>query len=115
MTQHNWLDYPPRRSAPRARRTDPHTSHLAARSVAGTLTDTQEMVYRFLRSFGPAADHVWIPALKRDLVCSASEQSLRSRRGELAKAGWVRVAPGHLEVRTPRGRLAIVWEATGHD
>lgn len=97
----------------RARTTDPHTSHEAAREVGRTLTEVQTLVHGYLRKVGPMPDHRWIASFRIDHPehRMITEQSLRSRRAELATAGLVRAYPQGPESITPRGRRCVVWEA----
>ena len=96
-----------------ARRTDPSTSHEAARSVHG-LTERREAVLRILRERGPMTDSRMVAAYleERDQDPLAREwpqqsvSGLRTRRAELVDDGLV-VPVG--ESRTPAGRRAIVW------
>jgi hypothetical protein len=96
---------------PHARRTDPQTSHEAAKSVtnvektkaaiwkllADPLTDTELMSkYRVQMLFGDAPE--------------ASESGVRSRRAELVAEGMVE-ATGERR-KTPSGRSSMVWVRT---
>jgi hypothetical protein len=73
----------------RARRGDPETSHLAARSVK-LLTETQTRVSACL-SHGPGTDDDIIDRYRRYHPCDlTTNQSIRSRRAELVSAGFVR-------------------------
>lgn len=100
-------------SRPRARRTDPGTSHAAAASV-DNITATQFYILTLLQN---ALTDYELVDLYGELfaysdeneVPRASESGIRSRRAELVARGLV-VDTG--ERRTmPSGRLAIVWKA----
>jgi hypothetical protein len=93
---------------PRARNTDPQTSHDAADSVTH-LTETQAYVLRVLRR--PRTDPQLIEAyrkLKRAPL--ASESGIRTRRAELVEKGLVQDT-GQRDL-TPYGRQSIVWSAS---
>lgn len=90
---------------PNARRTDPTTSHEAARSI-DNITQTQDFILKALKR--PATDVVLVERyrnLKR--APRASESGIRSRRAELVLRGLVKDT-GLREV-LPSGRRAIVW------
>lgn len=90
---------------PRARNTDPKTSHTAAESVTN-LTQTQATILRVLQR--PRTDTQLIEAyrkLKRAPL--ASESGIRSRRAELVEKGLV-VDSGNRGL-TPFNRRSIVW------
>lgn len=92
---------------PKARKTDPVTSHDAAESVRN-VTQTQEYVLKALTK--PRTDSEMIAAyrnMKRAPL--ASESGLRSRRAELVAAGLV-VDTGDTAV-LPSGRLSKRWVA----
>ena len=92
----------------RARRSDPQTSHEAARSLsASKLRDSQKAVLSHFRKFGPMTDtdliNVYVGAPQ-------SRSGLRTRRKELADHGLIEDT-GVLK-KLPTGRRAIVWRAT---
>jgi len=92
---------------PRARRSDPRTSHDAAESVKN-VTATQAFVLRVLRK--PRTDTQLIEAyrsLKKAPL--ASESGIRSRRAELVDKGLV--ADTGQRALTPFGRQSTVWAA----
>jgi len=90
-----------------ARRTDPATSHDAARSLSpDKLRDSQKAVLGHFRKFGPMTD--------TDLVNMyvgppQSRSGLRTRRSELAGRGLIEDTGARK--RLPTGRNAIVWRA----
>ena len=93
---------------PRARTTDPKTSHDAAESVR-EITATQEYVLKALRR--PRTDVELVKAysaFKR--APRASESGIRSRRAELVRSGLVRDSDRRVKLES--GRFAIVWEKT---
>ena len=94
---------------PRARNTDPKTSHTAAESVTN-LTQTQATILRVLKR--PRTDTQLIEAyrkLKRAPL--ASESGIRSRRAELVDKGLV--VDSGTRALTPFNRQSIVWAANG--
>jgi hypothetical protein len=93
---------------PKARRTDPKTSHDAADSVRD-VTATQEYVLRALRR--PRADVELVEAYRNfKRAPRASESGLRTRRSELVRQGLVRDSGRRIVLES--GRAAIVWEKT---
>lgn len=93
---------------PRARRTDPKTSHDAAESVRD-VTATQEYVLRALRR--PRTDPELLEAYRKfKRAPRASESGVRSRRAELVRRGLVRDSGRRIVLES--GRAAIVWEKT---
>ncbi len=94
---------------PRARRTDPQTSHDAAASV-DNVTITQSYVLQALRK--PRTDPELIEAYRNIRKAPpASESGIRTRRAELVDKGFV-VDSGVRSI-TPFGRQAIVWSVNG--
>lgn len=90
---------------PKARRTDPQTSHDAAESVK-RVTDTQSYILQALRR--PRTDIQLVEAYVRiGKAPRASESGIRSRRAELVRKGLV-IDSGVKQV-LPSGRKAIVW------
>ena len=106
---------PPEAVKPRARTTDPDTSHEAAKSV-DDLTAKQMAVYDVMLRIGPATDERIRQAYEirhkqgfSDLYPKQSESGLRTRRSELVKAGFVFDTGGRESMST--GRMAILWKA----
>ena len=105
---------------PHARRTDPETSHAAARSITN-LTDAQFAILQFIRTRGEMADHElvaryqgWCKGVYGQTWPQMSESGIRTRRKELTDQGLV-VDTG-VRVPTQSGRQAIVWRAlTGRE
>lgn len=93
----------------RARRTDPGTSHAAARSIEATqLRESQRLIYRLLEQHGPMSD---VEIYGRMVgVTKISSSGCRTRRKELVEKGYVQ-ATGRT-VKLSSGRQAIVWEVT---
>lgn len=95
---------------PKARHTDPLTSHQAAARVKH-LSETKKAIMRLL--FRKTMTDVELIKRYNQLVAigkapQASESGIRSRRAELVERGYI--APsGRLE-RLPSGRNAIVWK-----
>ena len=91
---------------PRARRTDPKTSHDAADGVRD-VTATQDYVLRALRR--PRTDVELVEAYRNfKRAPRASESGLRTRRSELVRRGLVRDSGRRIVLES--GRAAIVWE-----
>jgi hypothetical protein len=90
---------------PRARNTDPQTSHDAADSVKN-VTLTQAAVLKILKR--PRTDPQLIEAYRKlKRVPLASESGIRTRRAELVDKGLV--ADTGQRATTPFGRRATVW------
>lgn len=88
---------------PRARTTDPETSHEAAASVRNR-TATQDEILRVLSEEGPSTDERiagWYESPP------ASPSGIRTRRAELVAQGKVVNTGKRAHVAT--GRMAIVW------
>ena len=91
---------------PKARKTDPKTSHEAAKSVV-RVTETQLIILQLLRK--SMTDQELISAYKKLMPYKAppaSESGIRSRRAELVQFSLVK-AKG--ESKTMFGRKCIVW------
>jgi hypothetical protein len=94
-----------------ARVTDPATSHEAADSVKD-ITVVQRTILSILReAYMPDQQLVveYAKRVEKGTAKHATEQSIRSRRAELARQGLVSVV-GYTV--TTSGRRAQVWEAT---
>jgi len=95
-------------TTPRARNTDPTTSHQAAGSVAtDTITRTQALILEALRAHGPLTDEQLCQRIADVERKPVSVSGIRTRRSELVTAGCV-VDTGHRQP-TRTGRSAIVW------
>jgi hypothetical protein len=96
---------------PRARATDPSTSHAAAASAAHGQSTAQAGILHVLRTNGPLTDTALVDVYQRyaraGIVRPQSDSGIRSRRAELVASGQV-LAAGR--VRLPSGRLALRWE-----
>lgn len=92
---------------PRARNTDPETSHQAATSVAD-LRHTQRIVYTLLSIEGPQTDEELLLLWNDRIAERISPSGLRTRRNELVDAGLVRDTGERRPIQS--GRNAIVWE-----
>lgn len=90
---------------PRARSTDPSTSHAAARSVLAH--PGREAVFACLLVHGPLTDEELYEHQEVRFYCSPS--GARTRRAELVDAGVVR--DSRYRRKTKSGRKSIVWEA----
>jgi len=97
-----------------ARRTDPDTSHQAARSVTN-LGRTRDLIREILKEHGPQTDENLITlyknkVLQNDLWKSykmASDSGIRTRRKELVSLGFVRMIDK--EGKTRSGNSSIRW------
>lgn len=97
-------DFEPR---PRARNSDPDTSHEAADSVEDVLA-TQGLVVDLLVEYGPMTDKaIWMLFVRKHGIGVASESGVRTRRSELVRKRYV-VNTGE-KVTLGSGRRAIVW------
>lgn len=96
---------------PYARKTDPGTSHIAARSVQN-ISPTQQGILNLLKNAmtDESLVNVYTGLAKGGYVPAASDSGIRSRRAELVKQGLV-VDTGERDKMTT-GRLATVWKAT---
>jgi hypothetical protein len=104
---------PPAR--PRARATDPETSHAAAASIAPKRQRaTQLAVLELLRKAGPLHDYALIARYDEARIGHGwppqTRSGLQTRRHELVTAGLVRDSGERILLET--GRRAILWEAT---
>lgn len=90
---------------PAARKTDPKTSHKAAKSVKN-VSETQSFILRALRK--PMTDQQ-IAQVYRSYKTApyASDSGLRTRRSELVSLGLVKATQDTR--KTASGRQAIVW------
>jgi hypothetical protein len=92
--------------APRARTTDPDTSHAAAASVT-SLANTQRGIYMLLSLDGPATDEELLYRWHERMAAPMSPSGLRTRRSELVDMGYVRDTGDRRPLQS--GRNAIVW------
>lgn len=86
----------------RARTSDPQPSHAAAASVKH-ITEAQDLIQHFLKSYGPMTDEQIYPLVKH--VCSPS--GARTRRAELVALG--KIAAHSESGRTQAGRRCTIW------
>lgn len=96
---------------PRARHTDPSTSHAAAASVKNT-TLTQQRILQVLEASGPMTDEQIATAYTRSFPQQpVSPSGLRTRRSEMARRGLIQQAEGALDIgTTAAGRRSKLWE-----
>jgi hypothetical protein len=99
---------------PRARNTDPQTSHEAAASVRN-LTETQAVIldlFEFKTSLMTDNKLIgWYQWAVANLDApEASESGIRSRRAELVRAGELEDSGNREKLKS--GRYAIVWTKT---
>lgn len=96
---------------PRARTSDPSTSHAAAASVTG-LRDNQEAVLGLLRAVGPSTDEYLVELYEAHAVRpKQSPSGIRTRRKELATMEPPLVIDTGRKAKLKSGRKAIVWGA----
>lgn len=102
---------PPGVTGPRARSTDPATSHAAAGSV-GDLRESQRAVLACFLQHGPMHDEKL--EVRYSQQPRQSESGLRTRRRELVDLGLLRDS-GSTSL-TVHGRKTVVWQLTdqGH-
>lgn len=92
---------------PRARITDPDTSHLAADTVVN-VTELHQAIYTIILHHGPIDDTTIYPMVRKWI--NASDSSVRTRRHELVEMGYVREFKGaHGE--SDFGRATTLWNA----
>lgn len=95
-------------TTPRARNTDPATSHQAAATITlSTVTDTQRMILDALQAHGPLTDEQLCQRIAEIERKPVSVSGIRTRRSELAADGRV-IDTGDRQP-TRAGRQAIVW------
>lgn len=96
---------------PRARRTDPQTSHDAAASV--DLRGSHRAVLRLLDSYGPMTDEELVAKYVKNMTQLAlprqSESGIRTRRKELTTMDPPQVVDSGEKKALKSGRKAIVW------
>lgn len=99
-------------STPVARLTDPATSHHAAQSVrVSDLPAVKQTIITLFAVRGAMTDEeLWTVWQERIHTTPISPSGLRTRRRELADAGWLRDSGTRRPLQS--GRMAIVWEAT---
>jgi hypothetical protein len=100
------------RAEPRARTTDPETSHAAAASVRNP-TANQAAVLRVLKNSGPITDETLVRAYTHNShnnmnLPQQSESGIRTRRKELVDA---RLVAAYDKVRGSTGRMMTRWRA----
>jgi hypothetical protein len=95
-------------TAPKARNTDPTTSHQAAASVTvDTITSTQARILDALQANGPMTDEELCQDIAATTASPVSVSGIRTRRSELVTAGRIIDTGRRQPTRT--GRKAIVW------
>ena len=92
---------------PRARATDPDTSHAAAASV-NRVSETHQAIYTLILHHGPITDEALLPLLHKTFSL-VSPSGARSRRAELVKMGRVRNTGNTAILES--GRQATLWAA----
>ena len=95
-------------TTPRARTSDPETSHHAAGTVTQlAVTRTQNLILEALRGHGPLTDEELCRRLADAQAEAVSVSGVRTRCSELVTAGRVVDTGERKPTRT--GRSAIVW------
>lgn len=93
-----------------ARRTDPETSHEAAKSVSEeSITETQRAIIKLLGTTPMNDDQLfqmYFQGAEQGYWKHASMSGVRSRRSELVKRGIVKNVG---RTKTSFGRAAIIW------
>lgn len=102
---------------PVARTTDPETSHEAATSARRSAETVMGRVYRILAAANKGMTHDQIISEYRRQAARlgwkpASDSGIRTRVGELVKAGDVEQVL-HTRSRSKYGREAALWRAVG--
>lgn len=92
---------------PRARRTDPATSHDAAASVRN-MTQTHRALLALISLEGPLTDEALLLLWNDRIAERISPSGLRTRRAELVDLGLVRDSGQRKPLES--GRAAIAWE-----
>ncbi len=97
---------------PKARTTDPETSHAAAASLEH-LTERRQAVWAILAEYGPLTDEALLAIYDQladdGLIPPQSPSGVRTRRNELTKLGLA-IDTGQRGT-TVSGRAAILWGA----
>lgn len=106
------FDFTP--ETPRARRSDPATSHMAAASVGG-IRKSLHAVFECLRLYGPMTDEELVGTYDRHYVehdwPQQSLSGIRSRRKELTRLDPPLAHDTQQKRTLASGRKAIVWSA----
>lgn len=93
---------------PRARRSDPVTSHESADRNQATIGDSRAVVLDLLTTRGPMAQFEMVEALSHTSYWS--ESRIRSACAELVRDELVEFADSYKQ--TVKGRRAQVWQIT---
>lgn len=105
-----WHRERPTTPAPRARRSDPATSHAAARSVADTGT-IRARILEIIRTEGPLTDEELLELFERRHPATASPSGIRTRRKELVDMGYLE--DSGQRATTKAGRQTAIWQPAG--
>lgn len=89
-----------------ARRTDPETSHAAARSVKNIGASQRKILWQ-LQNFGPMTDDQIYPLVARYM----SPSGARTRRSELVAMKPAKVKDSGKRRTGTTGRKMTIWEA----
>ena len=95
---------------PAARRSDPETSHAAARAASTRVTAGRRQVLECFSRHGQMTDEqlVWNMERMPGGITLKSESGIRTRRSELVKLGKIQDS-GRRRLNA-KGRRCVVWE-----
>ena len=103
-----WERQPDLFSYPKARWNNPATSKEADESIPlERVSEMQGKILTILRFHGPMSDETLIEHYLDYWPDSATDQGIRSRRGELVRKG--RVVDSGKRSKTKYGRACVVW------
>lgn len=106
-----WSSQPDLFSVPHSRWNAPDTSRQAAESISlERVSEVQHKILTLLKIHGPMSDQQLVERFDGCWPSSATDQSVRSRRGELVRKGLV-VDTGRRST-TKYGRSCVVWKAS---
>jgi len=106
-----WERQPDLFSYPKSHWADPETSREAAESIPlERVSEVQHKILTLLKIHGPMSDEQLVERFDGCWPSSATDQSVRSRRGELVRKGLV-VDTGRRST-TRYGRSCVVWGAS---
>ena len=112
MPSEKWAAQPDLVSYPKSRWDNPETSRQAAESIGlEKISETQKRVIEVFRFNGwEMSDERLVELYLNYWPDSATDQSIRSRRGELVRKG--RVFDTGKRTVTKYGRSAVIWRLT---
>jgi hypothetical protein len=95
---------------PRARRSDPDTSHAAAESIEDSITLVQQRVLEIHRDAPDGLTDEELLDIYQFRFGETAESSPRKRRHDLTAKGLIQDSGGRRKLKT--GRKGIVWKLT---